>query len=336
MESATLYGFGNALVDIFVEVDQAAFQKLGFDRGTMRLVLQEEQDSLLRSFGGGRAKLVSGGSVANSVIAYSQLGGDAFFSGTVGDDRYGLHYQSEFESLGIGFENGALVGEHTGTSLVFITPDAERTMRTSLGCSGALGPQGFSDLRAKESDILFLEGYLFANPPHTQDLIDRIARATRELNLRLALTLSESWVVSSFRTKIEQILGSVEILFANEEEAKSLTGKSDPFQAFSVLCESIPTVCVTVGPEGVLLQHEGVRSHVYGVKTDPVDLTGAGDMFAGGFLFGITHGYSGEESAGGACYLAHQVIQRVGARLPGDLPGMWKTGIQRSCCENLS
>src|SRR5260370_372209 len=132
MKAFQLYGLGNALVDVFIPVSDARFGELGFERGSMRLGEPAEQKALLAKFHDAEPRLVSGGSVANSVIAFSQLGGKSAFLGCVGDDRYGLFYKTEFEELGIDFGNPAIVGETTGTCVCIVTPDAERTMRTCL------------------------------------------------------------------------------------------------------------------------------------------------------------------------------------------------------------
>src|SRR5947209_3749108 len=136
MREFQLYGLGNALVDIFIELSDADFATLGFERGSTRLVDLFEQKALLERFQSHEPRLVSGGSVANSVIAFSQLGGAAAFLGCVGDDRYGLFYKTEFDELDIDIGNPVIVGETTGTSVCGITPDAERTMRTCLAVSG--------------------------------------------------------------------------------------------------------------------------------------------------------------------------------------------------------
>src|ERR1700676_483689 len=152
MKEFQLYGLGNALVDIFVEVSDEEFRSLGFERGSSRLVEAAEQRALLERFKDHDLRLVSGGSVANSVIAFSQLGGDAAFLRCVGDDRYGLFYQSEFEDLGINGGNMVLVGETTGTCACVITPDAERTMRVSLACAGRLAPRHVDEERLKNPE----------------------------------------------------------------------------------------------------------------------------------------------------------------------------------------
>src|SRR5438477_7807875 len=140
MKEFKLCGMGNAVVDIFLEVSDDEFASLGFERGGMRLVTLEEQIALLSRYQSLDPTLVSGGSVANSVIAFSQLGGQAAYMGCVGDDRYGLFYESEFAELKIDMGNPVIVGQTTGTCVIIITPDAERTMRTCLGVSSHLAP----------------------------------------------------------------------------------------------------------------------------------------------------------------------------------------------------
>src|SRR5438552_1399414 len=153
-------GLGNALVDILLELTDEEFTPLGFERATMRLVESTEQKTLLETFRDHEPRLVSGGSVANSVIACSQLGGKGAFIGCVGDDRYGLHYTEEFEELQIEFCNAPLVGETTGTCVSIITPDAERTMRTNLAVSSHLAARHVPADRIAASEWLFIEGYV--------------------------------------------------------------------------------------------------------------------------------------------------------------------------------
>src|SRR5918911_4254398 len=164
MKQYHVCGLGNAIVDIFVEVTDAEFAQLGFERGTMRLVELDEQHRLLERFRDHEPRLVSGGSVANSVIALAQLGGRAAFLGCVGDDRYGLFYKAEFDELGVDIGNPVLVGETTGTCVCLITPDAERTMRTCLAVNSHLAARHVDEGRLRNANWLFLEGYVFANP----------------------------------------------------------------------------------------------------------------------------------------------------------------------------
>src|SRR5258708_4415953 len=163
MKEFHVCGLANAIVDIFLELSEAEFATLGFERGSMRLVEAEEQRQLLARFSSHEPRLVSGGSVANSIIGLAQLGGKAAFIGCVGDDRYGLFYEGEFEELDIDIGAPVIVGQSTGTCVCIITPDAERTMRTCLAGSGNLGARHVDEARIKKSEWLFAEGYLFAN-----------------------------------------------------------------------------------------------------------------------------------------------------------------------------
>src|SRR6476620_700914 len=188
-----LIGLGNSLVDILLELTDAEFDPLGFEKGTMRLTERDDQQKLLQSFADHEPRLVSGGSVANSVIACSQLGGRGAFIGCVGDDRYGLHYAGEFEELGIEFCNAPLVGETTGTCVSIITPDAERTMRTSLAVSSHLAARHVPADRIAASEWLFVEGYLFANPSTGQHAVKEALRAAKANKVKVALTCSDAF-----------------------------------------------------------------------------------------------------------------------------------------------
>src|SRR5215510_2958979 len=164
MKEFKLCGLGNAIVDIFLEVSEPEFASLAFERGSMRLVDIAEQKVLLDRYQRREPKLASGGSVANSIIAFSQLGGPAAFIGCVGDDRYGIFYTSEFEELGIDIGNPIIVNEPTGTCISIVTPDAERTMRTCLAVASHLAARHIDAERIRNSEWLFVEGYVLANP----------------------------------------------------------------------------------------------------------------------------------------------------------------------------
>src|SRR5262249_36596452 len=179
MKEFKLCGLGNAIVDIFLELSDEEFASLGFERGSMRLVDLAEQKALLDRYRNHEPKLVSGGSVANSIIAFSQLGGSAAFIGCVGDDRYGLFYSSEFEELGIDIGNPIIVNESTGTCICVITPDAERTMRTCLAVSSHLSAHHVDETRIQNSEWLFIEGYVFANPETGQTAVREAIRLAK-------------------------------------------------------------------------------------------------------------------------------------------------------------
>jgi len=315
MKEFQICGLGNAIVDIFLEISEAEFSELGFERGGMRLVDHAEQKGLLDRYQKHEPKLVSGGSVANSIIAFSQLGGQAAFIGCVGDDRYGLFYANEFEELGIEIGNPIIVNEGTGTCVCIITPDAERTMRTCLAVSSKLAARHVDAERIRKSDWLFIEGYVFANPETGQTAIREAIEIARKYGTKVAITCSDAFVVNVFGDALREALKKTDLFFCNESEACAVTGAPTAEEAFTKLMGMVPSVVVTNGPHGAYIRHDGATAHVPAFPSQPKDLTGAGDMFAGSFLYGITHGVAPEKAARSAAFLCHKVITQVGARL---------------------
>jgi sugar/nucleoside kinase (ribokinase family) len=323
MREFQLFGLGNALVDIFIELSDKEFAKLGFVRGSTRLVEARDQKALLDCFHDHEPRLVSGGSVANSVIAFSQLGGKAAFLGCVGDDRYGLFYKTEFDQLGVDIGNPVVVDETTGTCACLITPDAERTMRTCLAVSSHLSARHVDEGRLRNADWLFIEGYVFANPETGQGAIREALRLARKLGIKVAITCSEAFIVSVFGTAFFEALQQTDLLFCNASEACAVTGASSAEEAFAHLADKVPSAVVTDGARGAYVRHAGVTAHVPAFPCRPVDLTGAGDMLAGAFLYGITNGIAPDRAARAACYLAMKVISQVGARLHHGALAYW-------------
>jgi sugar/nucleoside kinase (ribokinase family) len=316
-------GLGNAIVDIFVEVSEEEFSKLGFDRGTMRLVDPENQRQLLAQFHDRDPRLSSGGSVANSIIALSQLGGRGAFIGCVGDDRYGLFYQNEFENLGIDFGNPVIFAELTGTCVCLITPDAERTMRTCLGVSSHLSARHVSEDRIRNSDWLFVEGYVLANPDFGQSAVREAIKLAKKHGTKVAVTCSEAFVVQAFSSAFLEAMGDAQLLFCNATEACAVTNSQSASEAFLRLQQLVPECVVTDGVNGAFVRCSGVEAHVAAYPCEPKDMTGAGDMLAGAFLYGITQGIAPQRVCRAACYLAMKVITQVGARLHHGTRASW-------------
>lgn len=328
MKQFEICGLGNAIVDIFLELSDDEFRALGFERGTMRLVEPAEQKQLLERFHRREPRLVSGGSVANSVIAFSQLGGQGAFIGCVGDDRYGLHYHSEFDELKIDIGNPVIVGETTGTCVVIITPDAERTMRTCLAVSSHLAERHVDERRIKDSQWLFVEGYLFANPNTSQGAIRKAIQVAKQHGVKVAVTCSEAFIVNLFGDAFHDALRQTDLLFANATEACAAAGgAASAEEAFGKLKSVVPSVLVTDGPNGCFVRHGGVEAHVPAFPCEPKDLTGAGDMLAGSFLYGITHGVRADRAARAGCFLAMKVISQIGARLHHGARGFWEQAL---------
>jgi sugar/nucleoside kinase (ribokinase family) len=329
MKEFQVCGLGNAIVDIFLEVTDKDFASLGFERGGMTLVDQAEQKALLEKFQTREPKLVSGGSVANSIIAFSQLGGKGAFIGCVGDDRYGLFYANEFQELGIEIGNPVLVNQTTGTCLCIITPDAERTMRTCLAVSSHLAARHIDAERIASSEWLFIEGYVFANPETGQTAIREAINVAKKNGTKVAITCSDAFIVNVFGAALRDALKQTDLFFCNESEACAVTGAANAKDAFKQLSGVVPNVVVTNGPNGAFVRYNGAEVHVPAVPSKPKDLTGAGDMFAGAFLYGITHGLPPEKAGRGAAFLCHKVISQVGARLHHGTKQFWDESLAK-------
>jgi sugar/nucleoside kinase (ribokinase family) len=329
MKRYDLCGLGNAVVDIFLDLDDGEFDSLGFEKGTMQLVDKPTQVNLLSRFHDSRHDLVlvSGGSVANSTIAVSQLGGRTAFIGCVGDDRYGLHYVEEFEQLEIDMGNPVLVGESTGTCLAMITPDGERTMRTYLGVASHLAAKHVDAQRVAASQWLFIEGYVFANPETGQHAIREAIQVARGSNTKIALTCSDGFVPEVFAEAFGEALAQADLLFCNATEAMSVTRTRSVQDAFRELATIVPACVVTDGPNGAFVRMDGKTGHVPTRPCEPRDLTGAGDMFAGSFLYGITHGLEPLKAAQAANGMAGHVISQVGARLHQRVVELWEESL---------
>lgn len=328
MKSVDVCGLCNGIVDIFADITHHQFEGLGFDKGSMRLVSIEEQSGLLKSVGTKSPVLKSGGSVANSMIAVAQLGGKSAVCCNLADDEYGRFYRDECVELGIRVPVPLSRDGATGTCVVLITPDAERTMRTSLGVSTELAPHHVDALTIEESEWLFIEGYVFSNSDEGRAAVNEAIMHANRHETKIAITCSDAWVVSGFSASLREALVSTALVFANEEESRVLAEAENLVDAGNRLKEAFPHVVLTAGAKGAYIWWEGEHFHVPSFDCEPRDLTGAGDMFAGAFLYGITHGLSPYDAAHRACFLSSRVISQVGARLDGDVSGLWNSCAQ--------
>ena len=323
MKEFDVIGLGNSLVDILLELTDGEFGDLKFEKGTMRLVDPAEQLQLLGKFRDHEPKLVSGGSVANSIIACSQLGGKGAFIGCVGDDRYGLHYTGEFTDLNIDFVNAPLLNETTGTCVSIITPDAERTMRTSLAVSSHLAARHVPADKIAAATWLFVEGYVFANANTGQHAIREAVRVAKANGTKIALTCSDAFIPQVFGEPFLEALKQSDLLFCNATEALAVASGSTTAEAFAKLKAIVPNVVVTDGPNGAFVRFNGEEHHVPAFPCKPIDVTGAGDMFAGAFLYGITRNVPAAKAARAANFLAMKVITQIGARLHHGAKQFW-------------
>jgi len=323
MKSIDVCGVGNGIVDIFADVSDAEFSHLGFEKATMRLVEPADQLELLQKFRERGLVMRSGGAVGNSLIAVAQLGGKSAMYCRLADDEYGRFYRNECVEMGMRMPVPSAAEGTTGTCVALITPDAERTMRTALGVSTLLSAEHVEPAVITDSKWLFIEGFVLSNSDAGRSAVEEAVRIASETDTKVALTCCEAWVVKSFGEALWKALSRAHLIFANEEEAMALADEADILAAGRKLSAKFPHLVFTAGPRGAFIWWEGTEIQVPSFPCEPRDLTGAGDMFAGSFLFGITNGYTPREAARRACYLSREVISQVGARLSGDVRKLW-------------
>ena len=312
-----LVGIGNALVDIEVQVDDAFIEKNSVTKGGMTLSSIEDQNNILESLRSSPKKISSGGSAANTIHGASLLGSKSYYLGRVANDSHGKHYTEDMQNCGVGFSGPGSDEQGTGTCVVLITPDTERTMLTHLGVSSSLHPENVDETIVKNSRSVYVEGYLWTGDG-TREAGQHMAGIAKKEGIPVSFTLSDAFVVNSFKESLIEFIDSyVDILFCNEVEAKAMTGESDSLSAFKKLQATVDTVFLTLGSKGSLVGKGG--QELVEVKTFPVkavDTTGAGDLFAAGALYGVLNNHSLEESAVIGSYCAAQVVSHMGGRLP--------------------
>ena len=313
MERLAVYGIGNAIMDIQMQISEEEFADLSLTKGTMQLVTPEEQRGLLKKLIRHELNHACGGSAANTIIAIRQLGGDVAYGCLVGEDDIGKDYHSQMSGIGVHTHVDPVPSAHTGTCLIFITPDAERTMNTSLGVSAAISPEHVSQECIEKAEWLYIEGYLLASPSG-KDAALKAAELAKQKGTKVALTFSDPFIVNGCREALDAVIPFCDLIFANELESQSFSGFIEPDEVFQQMCASAPNVVMTMHDQGVRVFFEGHESFTPAIKVNAVDSTGAGDMFAGAFLYGITHGLNAEESSKLACFMAGKIVAQLGPR----------------------
>lgn len=313
--SYNVYGVGNALVDIQARISDETLCRLEYAKGLMTLVDEEAQRRVLGAIEGSSMSRCAGGSAANTIVGVSGFGGTAAFTGKVCDDDLGAFFLEDMRRLGVSASAPPSLAGQTGTCVVLITEDAQRTMLTHLGVSADLGPEDVDAEKIRAAEYVYVEGYLFGDEP-TYSAAVRVIELAKAYGVKVALTVSDAFVVDSCRDKLQSVIeGSVDLLFCNLDEARSLTGKEDPVDCVHEIHRHTESVAVTMGGDGSILMHAGELIPVEAVAVDAIDTTGAGDMYAAGVLFGITNGLSWREAGNLASRAAARVVSEMGARL---------------------
>ncbi len=317
MKKYDVYGIGNALVDLEFEVSEEFFNDHDIDKGLMTLVDEDRQDKLMKEIDRDKAKLQSGGSAANSIIAVSQFGGKAYYSCKVANDEFGDFYLKDLQEAGVNsnLQNGVRANGITGKCLVMVTPDAERTMNTYLGITQHYSTDEIDDEVLKDSKYLYIEGYLVASPSGYEAMM--YAKKVAEQNgVKTSLTFSDLNMINFFRENMESVVGAgVDLLFCNEEEAKIYTGKESLMDARENLKKAARTFAITLGRNGAMIWDGDTFIDIEPYQVNAIDTNGAGDMYAGAFLYGITHGHTYAQAGKIASLASSKVVSQFGPRL---------------------
>jgi len=311
---------GNAIVDVIANATDEFLTQEGLVKGSMRLIDAEEAERLYSHMG--PAHQVSGGSAGNTAAGVAALGGRAGFIGQVAPDQLGEFYRHDLTATGVEFITPESdVGQPTARSMILVTPDGHRTMNTFLGAAQHLPKSALDEEQIRNSAILYLEGYLW-DPETPRYAMVRAIEVAREAGRKVAFTLSDTFCVDRHREGFNQLLGQrrVDILFANQAEVEALAGIAHLESAVAAIAPKVEALVVTRSEEGALAIRNGERADI---SAEPikqlVDTTGAGDLFAAGFLFGSARGKSLEESLRLGAICAAEVIQHYGARPEADL-----------------
>jgi sugar/nucleoside kinase (ribokinase family) len=269
---------------------------------------------VLRALDGAPLSRCAGGSAANTVIALADFGGKAAYAGKVSGDRLGHFFLEDMRKIGVTVEVPVAAGD-TGTCVILITADAQRTMLTHLGVSANLGPQDISENAIRNAKYVYVEGYLFGGEP-TRSAALRTMELAKQNGVKVAFTVSDPFLISAHRDEFWKLIeGPVDLLFCNLEEARSLTGRHDPVECAIEIHRHAENVALTLGPDGSILMHDGQVIPIEGVPAKAIDTTGAGDMYAGALLYGITNGLSWKDAGHLASHAAARIVEQLGARL---------------------
>jgi sugar/nucleoside kinase (ribokinase family) len=314
---------GNAIVDIIADCDDAFLDAEGLTKGMMRLIDADEAVRLYDHMG--PAREISGGSAGNTAAGVAALGGKAGFVGQVAPDQLGEFYRHDLNAAGVEFITPAAdFGVPTARSMVLVTPDGHRTMNTFLGAAQHLPVAALDEAQIADAAILYLEGYLW-DPETPRFAMVKAIDVARRAGRKVAFTLSDSFCIERHRDGFNQLLGGgkVDILFANEAEIMMLAEADDFDAAVAAVHDKVRTLVVTRSEHGALAVSDGARAQV---PAEPVakvvDTTGAGDLFAAGFLAGQTQGRSLEDSLRIGAIAAAEVISHYGARPEADLKAL--------------
>ncbi len=320
MAEYDIYGLGAALVDTEIEVTEVDLKELQIEKGIMTLVDENRQSELVQALEDHMktSKRASGGSAANSIIAASYFGARTWYSCKVADDENGRFYLKDLADAGVSFRESYADDGTTGKCLVMITPDAERSMNTYLGISETLSVEDIDESALAASSFAYIEGYLVTSPTGLP-AAERLKHLADKHQVKTAISLSDPAIVQFFRTGLLQIIGSgVDLLFCNEAEALNFTESDNLEDAKKALSTYAKTWAITLGAKGAVVYDGNKESTIAATPVNAIDTNGAGDMFAGAFLYSLSQGKSFEEAGLLASKAAARVVSQFGPRLEAE------------------
>ena len=315
---------GSALVDVTFQIDDDFTRKneeRGISKGAMTLIDKDDQNSLINELRDLKKspERACGGSGTNSIVAASLFGSKCFMSCIVSDDENGKFFLRDLSVNGVGHASKLIDSDlPSGQCLVMISDDAERTMCTNLGVNSEFSPNDVDERIIKNSEYLFLEGYLVASPKGYDSFKKAIELACKH-GTKVALSLSDAFIVNTFEKELKELISTkCDLIFCNEIEAMEFSGSREEEEIFSYFKDFTPNLLITKGPEGCTGFEQDYKFNVPGIKVKAIDTNGAGDMFAGAVMNAISESKSLEESAKFGCFAASKTVQSSGPRMTNE------------------
>lgn len=317
MAKFDVLGLGNPLIDVFYNVEDSFLEELKLSKGSMNLVDVDRQNEILKKGANSKKSTSLGGSCANTMAIVSQLGGKSAYGGKLGKDELGEDYENQLVNLGVTSflkkQEGA-----TGSTVILVTPDAERTMNTHLGMCVNFSDSDVDRQGIENTKYLYVEGYLW-DTPIQKKAVSAALEMAKSAGCIISLSLSDSYCVDRHKKDFQSMLDNyVDLVFCNESEAEIMTGQSDAEKQIEVLSKSTKEIVLTLGKKGSKIYANNTVTDIDCFPANAIDTTGAGDSFAAGYLYGITHNYTTEQAGKLASRCAAEIVSQMGPRYNGD------------------